>query len=165
MIGTDDHQAESAGRRRTPRLHLGRAAAVLLVLALAHAAAARALIVVRGTVLDPSGAPVPGAGVTVQGGASVPTDAAGRFSLELAAGEWRIRWAHPAYRAVERFPANSVPDRTPMGAAGIIQQEGGLNQFPGSFWIDDVAFLDSRSARSRRDQSFLHLLDIVLQAG
>jgi iron complex outermembrane receptor protein len=79
---------------------LGRAAATLLVAVLASSAAARASPVVRGVVLDPSGEPVPGASVTMPNREPVATDEAGRFSIELAAGEWELSVVHPAYRTL-----------------------------------------------------------------
>ena len=50
-----------------------------------------------GTVTDPSGAPVPGATVSVANVRSVTTDAAGAFSLELPDSEYEVRVTHPGY--------------------------------------------------------------------
>jgi iron complex outermembrane receptor protein len=70
--------------------------------ALSLPAAAEVALAVRGVVLDPAGRPVAGAKITVEGRASGETDAAGRFSVELAAGERRLTVSHPAYRMLER---------------------------------------------------------------
>ena len=72
----------------------------MLVAAIASSAAAQASFVIRGVVLDPSGEPVSGASIAIQGQHSVPTDEEGRFSIELEAGEWELRVTHPAYRTL-----------------------------------------------------------------
>ncbi len=102
MIGRDDHGCAREARGETAATRLGRAVAVMLVLALASSAAARASLVVRGLVLDPSGDPVSGASVAVDGRGSIPTDSRGRFALELANGEWALTVTHPAYQALAR---------------------------------------------------------------
>src|SRR5882724_8333139 len=62
--------------------------------AFAVAAAAAAQVAVTGTVLDPSGAAIPGAAVALRAKgatvASTVTDAAGRFRIDAAAGRYEI---------------------------------------------------------------------------
>ncbi len=60
---------------------------------------------VRGTVLDPTGAPVVGARVELSArgsAAAADTDEAGRFELQLAAGTWDLRVSHPAYQLLDQ---------------------------------------------------------------
>ncbi len=105
MLETHGHEFAREKPRRAVAARHARALAALLILTLA-ATAARASVTVRGVVLDPSGGPVAGASVSLQGrdaaGEPIPTDAAGRFSIEAGAGTWELRVTHPAYRALLR---------------------------------------------------------------
>jgi iron complex outermembrane receptor protein len=54
-----------------------------------------------GTVKDSSGTPIHGATVSVANVRSVPTDAAGAFSLDLGDGTYHLRVAHPGFDTEE----------------------------------------------------------------
>ncbi len=120
MIGTDAHRIVHKKPRQTPGSRLRRALTVLLVATIASSAAAQASFVIHGVVLNPSGDPVSGASVAIQGRASVATDEEGRFSLELEEGEleageskapeWELRVTHPAYRTLRRTVRTDAGD-------------------------------------------------------
>ena len=82
MIGTDAHRIVHKKPRQTPGSRLRRALTVLLVATIASSAAAQASFVIHGVVLNPSGDPVSGASVAIQGRYSVATDA-GYLEREL----------------------------------------------------------------------------------
>jgi len=85
------------------RNRISAAAAVLLCLA-ALAAPAEALqqATVSGRILDPTGAPVPGARVEVAGSEVAASNEDGRFRFALATGGHELRIYHPAYQVLER---------------------------------------------------------------
>lgn len=65
-------------------------------------AAAQSETTLRGAIRAPGGAAVAGARVEVEGRDTVVSDADGRFTLRLPAGDHRLRVSHPGYRTLER---------------------------------------------------------------
>jgi len=75
----------------------------LLATALAAApAAAQKPPTLNGRIIDPTGAPVPGARVEIAGRAVATSDPDGRFAATIAPGDHELRVAHPAYRHLDR---------------------------------------------------------------
>src|SRR2546428_12177729 len=60
----------------------------------------------RGTVLDPSGAVIPGADLKVSQGSRLiaegKTDATGNFGIDVAAGEYRVEISAPEFRPYQQ---------------------------------------------------------------
>ncbi len=102
MLETEGHRVSQPTSRQATPARLTRLLAWLLFVAIAHAATAQGSFEIRGVVLDPSGAPLTGASVAIQGRDALSTDPRGRFSLDLEAGEWQLRVTHPAYRELRR---------------------------------------------------------------
>jgi protocatechuate 3,4-dioxygenase beta subunit len=89
--------------------------------------------IVRGTVLDATGAPVPGANVTVQGagqdwygrGRQATTDPAGTFELRgVAAGPVDVTAQHPSYAPGRAAGLEVDPTRGPTEARIVMTQGG-----------------------------------------
>ena len=85
-------------------------------------------LVIHGTVVDSSQAPIPGALVTATldgepGQVSVTTDARGEFSLPLKSGQYSVRVHVDGFRDVEQRlaagPASAVPARFVLQVAGV----------------------------------------------
>lgn len=80
---------------------VGLALTMMLVAGIAPKAAAQAPVVVQGVVLAPTGEPVAGARIEIDGmdeRQNVTTDENGHFRLSLPPGEWELSVSHPAYR-------------------------------------------------------------------
>jgi iron complex outermembrane receptor protein len=77
--------------------------AALLAVTISSGAAARSGFGLDGVVLAPTGDPVTGAWVAVDGREPVVTDENGRFSIVVEPGEWELEVTHPAYQAM-RYP-------------------------------------------------------------
>ena len=85
-------------------------------------------LVIHGTVVDSSQAPIPGALVTATldgdpGPVSATTDARGEFSLPLKSGQYSVRVHVDGFRDVEQRlaagPASAVPARFVLQVAGV----------------------------------------------
>ena len=131
MIEMDSNRSVRERPPRAPGSRLGLALLVVLLAALAPPAEAQATFVIRGVVLDPSGEPVPGAELVIAGQNPVATDRAGRFSIELAAGDWALTVKHPAYRMLGREVSSEAGDlelelrfEAPIALAAAITVEG-----------------------------------------
>jgi hypothetical protein len=79
-----------------------------------------------GTVVDPSGAVIPGVDVKVLQGTTVvregKTNDTGNFSFDLPAGDYRLEVTMDAFRPVQqnvRVTANMRPVRIPLAVAGV----------------------------------------------
>jgi Fe(3+) dicitrate transport protein len=118
---------------------------------------------VAGRVLDPSGAVVPGASVTIvpadgTGVTAVTADAAGRFALTLAPGAYRLFVTSPGFSTVEQAVVVAAGR---VGRADIVLEVGGVTEavhvvpgqlvagpeaarrIPGSFETVDLRALES----------------------
>src|SRR6476620_8998239 len=108
-------------RRHMPRLFRSTALIALLALALAPAVLAQSQAttgVIEGTVLDASGAPVPGANVTIKNTATnfervIQTDGDGRFrGLLLPLGPYRVTAALAGFATLVRDGINLAVGQT-----------------------------------------------------
>ena len=72
-----------------------------LVVAASASAADLPSYSIKGVVINWSGAPVAGATIAVDGRTVGSTDDDGRFSFDLAPGEWKILVRHPAHQSLQ----------------------------------------------------------------
>ncbi len=100
MFATRTHDLLFLERRPSRNALVGLALAMMLVAVVPAKAAAQAPIQVQGVVLAPTGEPVLGARIEIDGQEPVITDEDGRFRLLAQPGEWELSVSHPVYRSL-----------------------------------------------------------------
>ncbi|MGB5879167.1 MAG: TonB-dependent receptor plug domain-containing protein, partial [Thermoanaerobaculia bacterium] len=103
MIAAETRGFVHRARRVPARAWFWLAVPAFLAVAIPFPASAQTTLSLDGVVLAPTGDPVSGASVGIDGREPVVTDENGRFSIAAEAGERELRVTHPAYQMV-RYP-------------------------------------------------------------
>ncbi len=115
---------------------------ILAVLVFSESVAAAQTVLLRGTILDPSGAVIPAANVKVTQGGRVAgerkSDATGNFSFDLPAGDYRLQVSAADFRTYVQN-VRVTPNMRPLSVSLVL---AGVNAAVDVAPIEDQVTLD-----------------------